>query len=63
MFSDISIGNGCWICAGAIIIPGVDVGDHCVVAAGAVVTHGCESYSLYAGVPAKLAKHYLKKEE
>lgn len=61
-FSDISIGNGCWICAGAIIIPGVDVGEHCVVAAGAVVTHGCEPYSLYAGVPAKLVKHYLKKE-
>lgn len=47
------IGNGCWIGARAVFLPGVSVGDGCVIAAGAVVTHDCQPHGLYAGVPAK----------
>lgn len=61
-FTDISIGNGCWICAGAIIIPGVSVGEKCVIAAGAVVTRDIPSYSLAVGVPAKVTKTYDSKK-
>ena len=55
-YLDINIGNGCWICANALILPGVTIGDGCVVAAGSVVTSDCEPNCLYAGVPAKKIK-------
>lgn len=49
----ISVGDGTWIGAGAIILPGVMVGSGCVIGAGAVVTKDCESNGLYVGVPAR----------
>lgn len=52
----IRVGDGCWIGAGAIILPGVLVGNGCVIAAGAVVHQDCEPDSLYAGVPAERIK-------
>ncbi len=50
---EVSIGNSCWIGAGAIILKGVELGDYCVVGAGAVVTHSFPTGSVVAGVPAK----------
>jgi maltose O-acetyltransferase len=47
------IGAGCWIGAGAIILPGVTIGDGCIIAAGAVVRDDCEPDGVYAGVPAR----------
>lgn len=49
----IVIEDGCWIGAGAVILPGVTVGAGCIVASGAVVTRDCEPDGLYAGTPAK----------
>jgi maltose O-acetyltransferase len=49
----VTIGDGCWIGARALILPGVNVGAGCVVAAGSVVTADCEPDGLYAGVPAR----------
>ena len=49
----IVVGDGCWIGAGAIILPGVTVGDGCVIGAGTVVTRDCEPNGLYAGSPAR----------
>jgi len=57
-YDDISIGEGCWICAGAIIIPGVHVGKKNVIAAGAVVTKDTPDYALMAGVPAGVKRAY-----
>ncbi len=57
-FDNIAIGDGCWICAGAIIIPGVTVGRKNVIAAGAVVTKDTVDYALMAGVPAVQKKIY-----
>lgn len=57
-FLDITIGTGSWICAGAIILPGVTLGKYNVVAAGAVVTKSSEEGVLLAGVPATVKKHY-----
>jgi acetyltransferase-like isoleucine patch superfamily enzyme len=48
----VTVGDGCWIGAGAIIVPGVTVGDGCVIGAGAVVTQDCAPHGLYAGNPA-----------
>lgn len=52
----VQIGDGSWLGAGAIILPGVTVGAGCVIAAGAVVTKDCEPNGLYAGVPARRVK-------
>ncbi|HEX4010893.1 MAG TPA: acyltransferase [Solirubrobacteraceae bacterium] len=49
----VRIGSGCWIGAGATILPGVTIGDGCLVAAGAVVTRDCAPHGMYAGVPAQ----------
>lgn len=53
---NIKIGDGCWICAGSIIIPGVSIGKKSIVAAGAVVTRDVPAYSLVAGCPAVCKK-------
>ena len=58
----ITIGNGCWIGAGAIIIAGVTIGDGAVVAAGAVVTHDVEPHTLVGGVPARFIKRLSSSE-
>ena len=54
----IYIGNHCWICADAIILPGVEItGEYVVVAAGAVVTKSIkESRVIVAGNPARVIK-------
>lgn len=49
----IVIGDGCWIGAGATILPGVTIGESTVIAAGAVVTHDIPANVIAAGVPAK----------
>lgn len=49
----VTIGDGCWIGAGAIILPGVTVNRGSIVAAGAVVTKDVPPHTLVAGVPAR----------
>lgn len=57
-FRDITVSDGCWICAGAIITPGVTIGSHNVVGAGAVVIKDSPDYVLLAGAPAMVKKRY-----
>lgn len=52
----VKIKDGCFIGAGAIILPGVTVGENSFVAAGAVVTKNVSSHSLVGGAPAKLIR-------
>jgi acetyltransferase-like isoleucine patch superfamily enzyme len=47
----ITIDDGTWIGAGAIVLPGVRVGRGSIVAAGAVVTRDVEPGTIVAGVP------------
>lgn len=47
-----------WIGANVVIVPGVTVGKHAVVAAGSVVTKNVPPYSVVAGNPARVLKHY-----
>ena len=49
----ITVGDYCWICSRAIILPGVKIGEGAVVAAGAVVCKDVEPWSIVGGVPAK----------
>ena len=53
---DIAIGNGAWLCANSVILPGVSIGNKSIVAAGAVVNKSCGHNELIAGVPAKFIK-------
>lgn len=50
---EIVVGNGVWIGAGAIILPGVTINDHCVVGAGSVVTRDVPPNTVVAGNPAR----------
>ena len=49
----IVIGDGTWIGARAIILPGVTIGRRCLVAAGAVVSRDVPDDTLVAGNPAR----------
>ena len=52
----ITIGDGVWIGARAIILPGITIGEGAIVAAGAVVTKDVAPWSVVAGNPAKVVK-------
>lgn len=49
----VTIEDGCWIGARALILAGVTIARGTVIAAGAVVASDCEANSVYAGVPAR----------
>lgn len=50
------VGDGCWVGAGAVILPGVTLAPGCVIGAGAVVTADTEPDGVYRGVPARRAR-------
>ena len=52
----ITICDGVWIGARAIVLPGVTIGEGAVVAAGAVVTKDVEPWTIVGGNPAKVLK-------
>jgi acetyltransferase-like isoleucine patch superfamily enzyme len=54
--SPIRVGDGAWISARAVLLPGVTVGDGAIVGAGAVVTRDVAAHTLAAGVPARPVK-------
>ena len=55
--SRVSIGNDVWIGSNVLLIGGIEIGDGAIVAAGAVVTKNVPSYSVVAGVPAKVIRY------
>jgi maltose O-acetyltransferase len=52
----IVIGDGAWLGAGAIVLPGVRVGENAVIGAGAVVTRDVEKSTVVAGNPARVIR-------
>ncbi len=54
--SFIKIEDDCWLGAGCSVLAGVTIGQGSVVATGAVVTKDVPSYSVVAGVPARVIK-------
>ena len=53
-FAPVEIGDGCWLGARVLILPGVTIGPGCVVAAGSVVTRSMPPDSVVAGNPARV---------
>ena len=49
----ITIGDGAWIGAGVIILPGITIGKYAVVGAGSVVTKDVPDYTIAAGNPCR----------
>lgn len=54
----VSIGPGCWLGAGATILPGARIGRNVVVAAGSVVRGKVPDTCVVAGVPARIVREY-----
>lgn len=52
----VSLKRGCWIGAGAIILPGVTVGEGAIVAAGSVVSQDVPPHMMVAGHPGRIVK-------
>jgi len=52
----IHIGDGTWVGARAIILPGVTIGSRCLIAAGSVVSKDVPDDTLVAGNPARVIR-------
>ncbi|MCB8946002.1 MAG: acyltransferase [Ardenticatenaceae bacterium] len=52
----VTIGNGVWIGARAVIMPGVTIGDGAIIAAGAVVNKNVPPNVLVGGIPAHIIR-------
>ncbi|BAP56007.1 putative acetyltransferase [Thioploca ingrica] len=52
----ITIEKYAWICARAIVKPGIVVGEGTVLGMGSIATKNLEPWHVYAGVPAKIIK-------
>lgn len=52
----ITIGNGCWLGGGVIVLPGVTIGNGCVIGAGSVVTKDIPENSLAVGNPCRVIR-------
>ena len=53
----VEIGEGSWICARTILLPGVHIGKHVIVGAGAVVSKDVPDYAVVVGNPARIVKY------
>jgi len=54
--ADVRIGNGVWLGAAVIVLPGVTIGDSSIIAAGAVVTKDIPPDVIAGGVPARVLR-------
>lgn len=52
----VTIGDGCWIGGGVIILHGVSIGNGCVIGAGSVVTKDIPENSVAVGNPCRVIR-------
>lgn len=52
----VTLQEGCWIAAGAVLLPGVNIGRNAVVAANAVVTRDVPDRTVVGGTPARVIR-------
>lgn len=58
----ITVGDNVWICGDSVILQGVTIGEGAVIAAGAVVSHDVKPFTIVGGVPAKVLKDRIIKQ-
>ena len=58
VFKRITIGDGAWIGAGSVIMPGVNIGKGAIVGAGAVVNNDVSENYVYMGNPIEKYRRY-----
>jgi acetyltransferase-like isoleucine patch superfamily enzyme len=56
----VSIGDGSWLGAGTVVLPGANIGKHVAVGANSVVTGTLPDYCVAVGSPARVIKQYSK---
>ena len=54
----VSIGDGSWLGAGVVVLPGAIIGKHVAVGANSVVTGMLPDYCVAVGAPARVIKQY-----
>lgn len=54
--SPVTIGDGVWVCTGAVITKGVSIGEGAIIGANSVVTRDIPPYTIAGGVPARVIK-------
>ncbi len=54
------VGAYAWICARAIVHPGVNVGNGAILGLGSMATRDLEPFGVYAGIPAQKMKERLR---
>jgi acetyltransferase-like isoleucine patch superfamily enzyme len=54
----VTIGPGCWLGTGCVVLPGTRLGRNVVVAANAVVRGDVPDHCVVAGAPAKVVRRY-----
>lgn len=57
--TEVSIGDGTWLGAGVIVLPGARIGRNVVVGAGSVVRGVLPDRCVAAGVPARVVREYV----
>lgn len=64
MYTDpVTIGDNCWIGAGATICPGVTIGENTVIGAGSVVVHDIPANSVAAGNPCRVLREIGEQDQ
>ncbi len=59
----ITIGNGCWLGGGVVVLPGITIGNGSVIGAGSVVTKDIPENSLAVGNPCRVIRKINQSEE
>ena len=52
----VTVGDGCWIGGGVVILPGINIGEGSVIGAGSVVTKDIPANSLAVGNPCRVIR-------
>lgn len=51
--AEVVVGDGAWLAAHVVVMPGIKIGDNAVVGSNAVVTSDVSANTVVGGVPAK----------
>jgi len=63
MYTDpVTIGDNCWIGAGAVICPGVTIGENSVIGAGSVVVNDIPANVIAAGNPCRVVREISERD-